>query len=649
MILHWLSLRKNNTKKQIMKKYLLGFSLLISIIGYSQEKKYDFDLDPALGLLIKDSIEIINQLPESNDKAFLQYKLGGYYFFRNADSTIYYSKLVQNYTDKNSFKELQYYNHFKLGQVYMMMKSNYSLALYYLNLAKKEAEELNSYTGSFKEIVEGIIIQCYSGLGSYSKVKVKLVEMSKNALANSYDYKYLYTPVGMLGQMYAQIKEYDSSIKYSKQAIELNRTFPKEKKWGFPYFVIADAYVNKKEHQKALDYLYEGFVEIKNNNFDKDIAQTYNIFAQAHLGLNHLDSAIYYANQNYALSNKIAFIEGVLTSSELLAKIYDQKNQLDSAYKYLKLSNGIKDELSDKSKVNEAENITLNEELRQKQIQEDEANRKKLIFGFSLFFVIGFTGLIIYNRIKQKARLRQLEEDRKNKELQAARDLQISLLPKSTPKRNDLDIATFIRSSTEVGGDYYDFMSQENGNIYSICGDATGHGVTSGMMVSITKAGLNGIEAIAPNVILQKLNKVVKKVDLGTLRMSLNIVEISQNELNMSSAAMPPIYLYKSGANTVEELMQSGLPLGGLKNESFEQIKRNFESGDVLIQLSDGLPEAPNSKGEMYDYERLRALIQTSCHLTAKEIINVLMQSVDQWLEGKHNPDDITLIVTKKK
>ena len=632
-----------------MKKYLLGFSILISVLGFSQEKKYDFDLDPSLGLLIKDSIELINQLPESNDKAFLQYRLGGYYFFRNADSTIYFSKLVQSYTDKNSFKELQYYNHFKLGQVYMMMKSNYSLALYYLNLAKKEAEELNAYTGSFKEIVEGIIIQCYSGLGSYSKVKVKLVEMSKNALANSYDYKYLYTPVGILGQMYAQIKEYDSSIKYSKQAIELNRTFPKEKKWGFPYFVIADAYVNKKEHQKALDYLYEGFVEIKNNNFDKDIAQTYNVFAQAHLGLNHLDSAIYYANQNYTLSNKIAFIEGILTSSELLAKIYDQKNQLDSAYKYLKLSNAIKDELSDKSKVNEAENITLNEELRQKQIQEEEANRKKLIIGFSLFFIIGFSSLIIYTRVKQKAKLRQIEEDRKNKELQAARDLQISLLPKSSPNRKDLDIATYIRSSTEVGGDYYDFMSQENGNIYSICGDATGHGVTSGMMVSITKAGLNGIDAIAPNVILQKLNKVVKKVDLGTLRMSLNIVEISENELNISSAAMPPIYLYKSGANAVEELMQSGLPLGGLKNESFEQINRNFESGDVLIQLSDGLPEAPNSKGEMYDYDRLRALIQTSCHLSAKEIIQVLMQSVDLWLEGKHNPDDITIVVIKKK
>ena len=632
-----------------MKKYLLGFSILISVLGFSQEKKYDFELDPSLGLLIKDSIELINQLPESNDKAFLQYRLGGYYFFRNADSTIYFSKLVQSYTDKNSFKELQYYNHFKLGQVYMMMKSNYSLALYYLNLAKKEAEELNSYTGSFKEIVEGIIIQCYSGLGSYSKVKVKLVEMSKNALANSYDYKYLYTPVGMLGQMYAQIKEYDSSIKYSKQAIELNRTFPKEKKWGFPYFVIADAYVNKKEHQKALDYLYEGFVEIKNNNFDKDIAQTYNVFAQAHLGLNHLDSAIYYANQNYTLSNKIAFIEGILTSSELLAKIYDQKNQLDSAYKYLKLSNAIKDELSDKSKVNEAENITLNEELRQKQIQEEEANRKKLIIGFSLFFIIGFSSITIYTRVKQKARLRQIEEDRKNKELHAAKELQISLLPKTNPQREDLDIATFIRSSTEVGGDYYDFDVQKDGTIISICGDATGHGVASGMMVSVTKAGLKGIGNSKPNELLQRLNNVVKDVDLGTLRMSLNVAEVGQNEVQISSAAMPPVYLYKAASNTIEEFMNNGLPLGGLRDEAFELVTRNFETGDVLIQLSDGLPEAPNLKGEPFDYEQLKNLIKNNCHLSAQEIVNTLIQSVDIWLEGKHNPDDITLVVIKKK
>ena len=98
----------------------------------------------------------------------------------------------------------------------------------------------------------------------------------------------------------------------------------------------------------------------------------------------------------------------------------------------------------------------------------------------------------------------------------------------------------------------------------------------------------------------------------------------------------------------VEEIQIQSLPLGGLRNIEFDTISRLFEPGDVLIQLSDGLPEAPNSNGEMYDYDRLKALIQTSCHLSAQEIINILIQSVDQWMEGKHNPYDITLVVTKK-
>ena len=632
-----------------MKKYLLGFSLLISIIGYSQEKTYEFTIDQTTIDSFKDSVNLISTNPKNNDEAYLLYKCSNYYFFKNADSSIYYDKLVENYTKTHDFKLMQVYNHIHLSQLYVMMKSNYSLSTYYVNLAKKERDEFNIKDPIIETYIQSLLNLSYSGLGSFSKVKKQLDKQGPTIMKETYASNVLWNPVAMLAGSYKGIGEYDSAIKYGLMAVDYNRKAPKNKKYGYTYYIIADAYVKKKEYKKAIDYLIEGFPYLFQNNFPKDISQYYDVYANAHFGLNNYDSAIFFENIAFNMSNKLSYTDGILRTSELLSKIYEKINKTDSAYKYLKISSEIKDILSDKSKVNEIENINLNEELREKQIQEDEANRKKLIIGFSLFFVIGFTGLIIYNRIKQKARLRQLEEDRKNKELQAARDLQISLLPKSTPKRNDLDIATFIRSSTEVGGDYYDFMSQENGNIYSICGDATGHGVTSGMMVSITKAGLNGIEAIAPNVILQKLNKVVKKVDLGTLRMSLNIVEISQNELNMSSAAMPPIYLYKSGANTVEELMQSGLPLGGLKNESFEQIKRNFESGDVLIQLSDGLPEAPNSKGEMYDYERLRALIQTSCHLTAKEIINVLMQSVDQWLEGKHNPDDITLIVTKKK
>jgi serine phosphatase RsbU (regulator of sigma subunit) len=309
----------------------------------------------------------------------------------------------------------------------------------------------------------------------------------------------------------------------------------------------------------------------------------------------------------------------------------------------------LREQIFNNTKANDAQNMAINEEVKQRELKEQKTKQQKILITTAICAILLAIGIYLNGKRKQRERLRQIEEERKNNELKAARDLQQSMLPKENPKRADLDIATFIRSSTEVGGDYYDFFPQADGSLFSVCGDATGHGVTSGMMVSVTKAGLNGISPVKPNKILQRLNGVVKRIDLGTLRMSLNIAEITQDEIYLSSAAMPPMYLYKAATNTIEEFMNNGLPLGGLRDEEFALEARNFESGDVLIQLSDGLPEAPNSKGEMYDYERLRALIQTSCHLTAKEIINVLMQSVDQWLEGKHNPDDITLIITKKK
>ncbi len=632
-----------------MKKYLLGFSIIISILGFSQEKKYNYEVDQTTINTFRDSIKLVSINPRNNDEAYLLLKCSGYYFFKNADSSIYYLKLIENYTNTHDFKLLQVYNHLYLSQVYAMMKSNFSLATYYVNLAKKERDEYEINDPFIEESIEQLFVMSYSGLGSYSKVKKILDKKGSTIMKKTYESNVLWNPVAMLSNFYRGIAEYDSALKYALMAVDYNRKAPEKKKYGYTYFIIADIYLNKKEYQKSIEYLREGMPFLQKNDFAKDIAQSYIVLAKAFHGLNNIDSSIYYAYKANKMCNNLSYTNGILESSELLSSIYEDVNNKDSAYKYLKISSEIKDELSDKSKVNEIENITLNEELRQKQKEEEESNRKKLIIGFSLFFIIGFTSLTIYNRLKQKAKLRQIEEDRKNQELQAARDLQISLLPKSSPNRSDLDIATFIRSSTEVGGDYYDFLPLDNGNVYSICGDATGHGVTSGMMVSITKAGLNGIDALAPNIILQKLNKVVKKVDLGTLRMSLNIVEVAANEIKMSSAAMPPIYLYKANSNSVEEIMNSGLPLGGLKNEEFEQLTRSFEPGDVLIQLSDGLPEAPSKIGEMYDYDRLKALIQTACSQSSQEIINTLVHSVDLWMGGSHNPDDITLVVIKKK
>uniref|UniRef100_UPI0040480836 SpoIIE family protein phosphatase n=1 Tax=Algoriphagus sp. TaxID=1872435 RepID=UPI0040480836 len=267
-------------------------------------------------------------------------------------------------------------------------------------------------------------------------------------------------------------------------------------------------------------------------------------------------------------------------------------------------------------------------------------------YGFYLLSLV--LAFIQFGKFQAKKSFLKAENERKNSELAAAKDLQNRLLPKTLPIIKNLDIAGYLRTSTEVGGDYYDFFEQADGSLFAICGDATGHGTPSGMLVSITKAGIIGLPQMSPNEMLHELNRVVKKVDLGILRMSLNIALIKEDQLTLSSAGMPPYYIYRAAIGTTEEIQISGVPLGSFNDAYFDQIHTTFNSGDILVIISDGLPEAPNLTGDLFDYQKLQDLISTYGDKSAQEVIDQLMIEADAWLSGKHNPDDITLVVIKK-
>ena len=271
------------------------------------------------------------------------------------------------------------------------------------------------------------------------------------------------------------------------------------------------------------------------------------------------------------------------------------------------------------------------------------------IWAYGLYLLLLIISFLQFGKYQAKKSFQKAENERKNSELAAAKDLQNRLLPKTLPVIPNLDIAGYLRTSTEVGGDYYDFFEQPDGSLYAICGDATGHGTPSGMLVSITKAGIIGLPQLSPNDMLHELNRVVKKVDLGILRMSLNIAHLKNNQLTLSSAGMPPYYIYRAATKTSEEIQISGVPLGSFNDAYFDEISTTFNVGDILVIISDGLPEAPNLSGELFDYQKLQDLIATYGILTAQEVIDQLMIEADRWLAGNHNPDDITLVVIKHK
>ena len=272
----------------------------------------------------------------------------------------------------------------------------------------------------------------------------------------------------------------------------------------------------------------------------------------------------------------------------------------------------------------------------------------RTLWAYGLYLLTLVICFIQFGKFQAKKAFLKAENERKNSDLAAAKDLQERLLPKTLPIIKNLDIAGYLRTSTEVGGDYYDFFEQADGSLFAICGDATGHGTPSGMLVSITKAGIIGLPQLSPNEMLHELNRVVKKVDLGILRMSLNIALIKEDQLTLSSAGMPPYYIYRAATGTTEEIQISGVPLGSFTDAYFDQIHTTFNSGDILVIISDGLPEAPNLTGDLFDYQKLQDLITTYGKKSAQEVIDQLMVEADAWLSGKHNPDDITLVVIKK-
>ena len=268
-------------------------------------------------------------------------------------------------------------------------------------------------------------------------------------------------------------------------------------------------------------------------------------------------------------------------------------------------------------------------------------------YTFYFFAIIGLSASGFYgvDRLRRKS----LENKRKDHELAEAREFQLRMIAKKIPDYEGMNIKAFMRTSTEVGGDYYDFFELEDGSFYAVCGDATGHGSQSGMMVSITKAGLAGIESNSPDDILNRLNKVVRRVDTGRLRMSLSVCIFKNDKLYISAAAMPPAYLYSAETQSAEEIEIRNLPLGGLENEQFELVEKSFNKGDVLVLLSDGLPEAPDLEGNLLDYQPVMDCIEKTAHLGAAQVKQALIDLADDWLGGSKNPDDITFIVFEKQ
>lgn len=285
----------------------------------------------------------------------------------------------------------------------------------------------------------------------------------------------------------------------------------------------------------------------------------------------------------------------------------------------------------------------------------------KTNWAYAAYLVLFLAGGFSFDRY-QRARIKSIEQrktqltllqaenQRKSKELEEARQLQLSMLPKSLPQLPHLDIAVYMKTATEVGGDYYDFHVGMDGTLTVVIGDATGHGMRAGTMVTTTKS-LFSSHASNPDILFtfQEITRCIKTMNMHMLSMCLSILKIQGNKMQISAAGMPPALLYRSQTKSVEEIVLKGMPLGAYQDFPYELRETEVNPGDTILLLSDGLPELFNKEKEMFGYERVMDIYKNSASKNPEEIIEELKNEGNRWTNNEPPDDDITFVVIKVK
>jgi serine phosphatase RsbU (regulator of sigma subunit) len=144
-------------------------------------------------------------------------------------------------------------------------------------------------------------------------------------------------------------------------------------------------------------------------------------------------------------------------------------------------------------------------------------------------------------------------------------------------------------------------------------------------------------------------NSGIKSMGLKQMMMGFTMLNINHNTFKLINAGLPAIFMFCKKHKSVNEIKEHGIPIGAMKLFHYQAIDGKLEKGDVLLLLTDGMPELQNRNNEMYGYERIRNGFKKVAEKEPEEIVNFLRDKGSAWIDDRDPEDDVTFVVVKVK
>lgn len=249
------------------------------------------------------------------------------------------------------------------------------------------------------------------------------------------------------------------------------------------------------------------------------------------------------------------------------------------------------------------------------------------------------------------------EQERLEREIEIAKKVQESLLPKEFPDPKDYEIRSFSKAARQVGGDYFDFIWVDDNRLAIVIADVAGKGVPGALTMAMLRSALRALvprATSARDLTLMLNDFIFDDLERGVfISLQIGVLNLPEKTIKIIRAGHEPALLFREGAESTEFLEPSGMALGldrgALFHDTLEELPVRLQTGDLLVFYTDGLTEAMNEAGEELSIERVLQVLRGCQDLSLDGMIKRVQTEIEDFSGDMPPHDDVTMVFLKVK